>query len=257
MATDFNSNLSALFLCDEANASDPLDHELNAYTAAIASGAPPVVTGKWAGSGARWTFNGARFNGASGESTLILNKTPQEDYTIAYWTYNNGSGGQYHPLGCWSNPLYWLFRSDGAGTNRMQFGVYTSTPTAAKYAKATTPIQFFAWQLVVGGYEASSDSIFCSVNGEPKVKTSLAGAGFKESNDMLSGFQVGATAGGTLAYNGYCDQVGMWPGWAWSDAEIAEYYNSGDGIEYPWAIAEETGRNHHFVQNFLRRRRRR
>lgn len=77
----------------------------------------------------------------------------------------------------------------------------------------------------------SGTTISLSVNNNTPVtttgtlKTTTAGT-----------FCIGRTGGGSGGYmNGQADAIGIWKGYALSDAEVTELYNSGTGQQYPFA----------------------
>lgn len=84
------------------------------------------------------------------------------------------------------------------------------------------------WYLIIGKHDAANNVIGLSINGAAFQTAAHATGIFAGSADL----NVGREASATNLFDGFIDEGSVWRGYAFSDADAAEYYNSGNGITY-------------------------
>jgi hypothetical protein len=245
--TNWNTNLSAAFLANEAANTDDLEEELNARDLPVNSGTPAVRTGKF--DGARFVSFVSSFRGGNSDSELDLH-TGGQSYTIAFWTQLLATSGTRYAMQKWQaggSGNEWLFRYDGGGAKTVDFYCRTDAPATKIATSGNTLASAVVWYLIVAGYDADSGEIFISVDGEARKTTSLAGAEPNVPSPTLNDIIVGYFSTSTSDWEGDIDHIFLWKGRAFSDAEIAEFYNSGSGVAYPFPGPIEAGVEPHVL----------
>lgn len=250
--TDFNTNLSVVFLCDEALASDVLVEELVPTTIAIGNADPDVKAGKL--DGARFVRNTKYFIGGGAIPALDLHDG-QDSYTVSFWFNLSATSGLRYALHRTTGGAgfrEWFVQYNGHTDDKMRWNTYdsgflssVSTPSAASSAGV--------WYMFVGGYDKANDVVFASLNGESRAEVSTVGK-TPTVSAIPPPLWIGSRDASTNSFDGDIDHIMMWKGRALTDAEIAEYYNLGAGTAYPFpaAIGGAPPSWHHFWKPFNR-----
>lgn len=179
--------------------------------------------------------NGGTFASASSQSLGLSTYNSNlnlgtGDWSIAFWFNRTtaasfpqimGMGWDETPLA--SKALYTIYaRSDN---NRFDFQWYNGGYQSLQLTTMT--ISNSTWYFVL--VKRSGSTITLSVNARA-FSTSTTG-GFQTTTDGTFALGRGNfTAGSYL--NGQLDSVGFWKGYALSNAEEDELYNSGNGVSY-------------------------
>lgn len=231
--TDFNTNLNAFFKCDEALASDELEEDLNTFSVAILAGAPSVETGKFGGARGVGASSSNFFSGSRAESALDLHDGSGDSYTVTCWVKLSSTSGTRYPVMRWeaaSNRFEWYLSSEGGNC---QFN-YRNSSAQYKFIKTTESASAGVWSLFIGGYDSANNRIFASIDGNARVFLASSGAPIDlgVNNPPLDVGAYHSSSSGFL--DGDVDNIGLWKGMAFTDAEISEYWNGGDGTFYPF-----------------------
>lgn len=153
------------------------------------------------------------------------------DLTLACWVYFDSVSGVRDIAGKWSSGgfgEYWL-DLDSSGRLRWRGG---DTGGSHWSVSATTfgAVTTGTWYFVVGWHDAAANEVGISVNGTTSDTASWsAGAGDNERP-----FRVGAQHGAANPLDGRVDAVAFWKR-KLSASEITQLYNSGNGLDYPFA----------------------
>lgn len=183
--------------------------------------------------------NAANFAAASSQRLSVASNATLErgvtSYSWATWYRTTTvAAGESQVLAKYSSSAdrqYRMFRSAA----NVGFVAYIGT-TNQSVTSATT-ISTNTWVFLVGGYDASANKTFISVNGAAKE------LGAAHSGTTVLGstgeFNVGCLRDG-VGYgdfvDGIIDLTGLFSG-VLTDAQILELYNSGAGLNYPFSNA--------------------
>ena len=88
-----------------------------------------------------------------------------------------------------------------------------------------------AWILRALGIDNTNGKIFSSLNGGSKVETVTTKLGFNGTGQVTIGRSYLWTGGGAY-WDGQLDEFGFWNNKAFSQSEIDDLYNGGDGMSY-------------------------
>lgn len=123
---------------------------------------------------------------------------------------------------------YALVHTGNGSTTALKFQISNgSTLTTVTWA---TNLSASTWCHVVAGYDAVNGQAFLTVNNATQQTTAHTSG----AQDSTNAFAIGAYSGGTNYLTGYVDAVGVWKR-VLTTAEITELYNSGAGVQYPFA----------------------
>jgi hypothetical protein len=144
------------------------------------------------------------------------------DFTMCAWVKSNGdnSGVTYPQFVVTSSNSFGLAYDFG------QQAFYTRIANEGNQSIAyseTCVLDNGEWNLVVG--KRINGSMYVSVNGSSFSAESYSDATGIDSGNLLLG-----SLQGSYGFNGQIDAVGIWNR-ALSDAEVAELYNNGNGLE--------------------------
>lgn len=191
---------------------------------AIVSGSPNSVTGKL---GNAYNFN-------TGDSECFADTTPngfdEQDTTISFWvqydTIGNSNPVHYGDVGT-NNFEGYRFTTDGS--NKVIFQVIETT-TSATQADANSGSSLGTWIHVVGVINDSANTVYLWVDGVKQTDTGTITSVEYGSDDFKVGCARSTTAR-VAFFDGRVDELGVWNR-SLTANEIAELYNSGDGLPY-------------------------
>lgn len=168
--------------------------------------------------------NAAGFS--SGSHYLVVGGTPiaaSSVRSLSLWVYPTSVAGQqsFCEVGnsnADGTPLFILLHQRGGGSG--PFAIYH----AGGYRDGTTVASANTWYHVVYMYTGTNAQLW--INGSQELNSVLGD----------SGNTAGLFFGNTFSvYNGRIDEVGLWSR-ALTSTEIAQLYNGGNGVTYPYFI---------------------
>ena len=215
------TNLVAYYKFDESSG-NAVDATGNGYTATN-NGNVTYGTGK--------INNGAVFNGSNAKFTN--NVHVNGDLTIAVWVKDNNNNWATYP---------WIFNDYTPGTGcNVQFMIYGSPVGEVRYARGngsgTDPglsdfgvtISSGAWHFLVVTQSGTSANLY--VDGGSAIPLTMTYSGGASGITPAIG---GRSSDNADPFNGTMDEMGFWSR-ALSSAEVTTLYNSGAGLQYPFA----------------------
>jgi hypothetical protein len=224
--TNFNENLSAFFLANEASATDDLADEVASNDFAVTT---TVATQSGKFDGSRGPPSGNRFLLTPIPTGLLMCDGKAHSFTWAFWVYLNSNSGNTYAIDA-TNSLGKVNIEYANTPKRWDWRIINGSAKSVSASWGTTGV----WHLVVCGYDKDADVMWISVNGAARSELSLVG--FTPPTQLAADtFAIHFTT------NCHLDHIGFWKDWAWSNAEIAEYYNSGSGTAWPFPGPIETG----------------
>lgn len=108
---------------------------------------------------------------------------------------------------------------------RIGSGGTAITVTASSFGAPSTGV----WYMIACGHDSVNNEIWISVN-DGTVDTTAHTGGV---NDSTGRFAIGRLDVGGNYFNGYADEVGWWHKRV-PASEITQFYNSGNGLAYPF-----------------------
>lgn len=162
------------------------------------------------------------------------------EYTISFWvkssstTANNDSG--VISAGSWAGAGQWtvILRTNGAGSAFLYWDVYGNS-TGNGISSTTGGLFDGTWRHCAVTYSDTTDTLKFYIDGSLDKTSTSVGAGTIDNTgitNFIGQYLVGSNYRGFN--NGELDEIGLW-GRVLSDAEIASLYNSGSGLQYPFA----------------------
>lgn len=232
--SSLNNGLKTFYTMGSLSGSIAQDQTGNGNALSV-TGSPIVTTGK--------IGNAISFNATHPDSLLSanpnVNLSPQGgSFMIWMWVKSGALGPQSNTLAqCWCFPPlsidpafeYSLFWEPSDRTVQLNVGgdEFGDGGTAVFSA----PLSLGAWHLIVAWYDASISTLKISIdNGTPVTQPGATAPVF---NTLNSQTRMGASKGASEAYTGLIDAAGFRRAVP-TTAEIAELWNSGVGIEYPF-----------------------
>lgn len=224
-------NLVSYWKLDETSGTREDIHAANDLTDVNTVGA---ATGK-INDGADFEFSNSEYLSISDASQTGLDG--MTDFSVSLWFYQESVAATYPQLvSKWSETgnqrsytvanvggsIYFYHSPDGAGPNlRSVNGGAVSNAT---------------WYHVVGTATTGTNNLKIYVNGTNVSSDTVAGAGIYNGTAAFQiGHADGPFAGSSNQYfDGIIDEVGVWSR-VLTGAEVAELYNSGNGLAYPFS----------------------
>lgn len=153
--------------------------------------------------------------------------------TVTAWVYLDTKGaatnlvaGKYTATGTTSEYVLAHITSD-----RFIFAVYNTAGTEFRATADTFGAPALAtWYFLVGTFTLGTLVATISVN---NGAANSAAAGSGTPNDTTTLFALGSDAGGTRAFDGRIDEVGVWKR-VLTSTEITQLYAAGVGLGYPF-----------------------
>jgi len=155
-------------------------------------------------------------------------KTGNTDFSVSAWIYlHSTSGTQVFVSKFKDISGEWALYLTGS---KFVFATYATGGPGAGYSATANSfgiVSINTWYHVVGVHNYATNKNYIYVNNDtPDSADSVEHVG------TTGPFQIGAFNGGAIA-NARIDAVGFWKK-TLSSSEVAELYNSGNGIEYPF-----------------------
>lgn len=155
----------------------------------------------------------------------------RSNFTINLWvnyTSTNKNVGVLTKDDASTDRNFYLLIRDNVWSNTIDFGVFVSG--AEQSCKSTTALNDSQWHMITAIVDGTQSRIY--VDGVNEKNTTLPSGIIDNdaANFVIGSFETSTT----LPFPGKVDEVGIW-GRALQPSEITELYNSGSGLQYPFA----------------------
>lgn len=181
--------------------------------------------------------NSAQFTHASQHRLKVARNSSipfdDSDWSFAIWAYHDGNPGQYgryfNALNLGGNGGVALYYERDT-TQKLYLGAFNNSIADIGFVRTGNTITANAWHCAIVRHEASSNTLSIRLNADSVNSVVLS-----ESLPSYGGeFQLGALQGdSSYFYQGELDNAYYWQKVLSTD-EMDEFYNSGNGVEYPF-----------------------